>query len=538
MAVDNIKGMSPVNIQDRNGQRKLRAITSRCSNSFIFVSIFSATTFWLILSIPSIFSMDLWIFADRGSFLHLDDLITRGQRVAIDVYYNYGLFPVLVQRIIFSAFGAGYVPILALGLIYAVALGALWAAILTRMTRNTWTVLGSLTIIPFLIWNNPNLPYVCVNLAIFGSLLLILKERYDLALAAAAVGALSVPSLPLAMFLGIACVIVAEWALQGEFKLGSLIARLAPGLGTYVLLAALLAEVFGWRSLMATILPISGSTYYKSQGWGFGGHALLEYLAPSYLNFSGLLRYWLGGDRVPWWTASTIVLTVFGVMATARIIRGRQIDARMVFVAACSAMHVAFFAFAYGPPQQHLLYDPILLAGVIGGIFLLPLRRWRQPLFIGFVALSAFTNLGELRHGLLAWRNVTRSPATAGLMANPEFVKEWTTILDRSKQARLFLLSYSSGPRHYFPTVHSPEPWFLMHGMIFPAQWNTVLKEVRTADIVVIDSKSYEFVERDTDLIPLLGPMCAESETDNFIIFTRNKAVGRCLSKLRHIKWQ
>ncbi len=359
------------------GQRELRHIPPQCSNSFILFLILSTIALWLILSIPSIFSMSLWIFSDRGSFLHLDTLIRRGESAGIVVYYIYGLLPVLVQRVLFLAFGTGYMPVLVAGLIYAAALGALWAAILGRMTRDTCAVLGSLTLIPFLIWNNPNLPYVCVNLSIFGALLLILKGRYDLALAAAAVGALSVPSLPLALFVGIAGVIVAEWALEGEFKLGSLVARLAPGFGTYAVLAALLASVFGWRSMMATILPVSGGAFYMAQGWGFGGNSLLEYLAPSYLNFTGLLRYWLGGDRVPWWVASTVATAVFGVLATGRMIRIRQVEGRMVFIAACSAMHIVFLLFAYGSAQQHLVFDPILLAGVMGGIFWLPLERWR-----------------------------------------------------------------------------------------------------------------------------------------------------------------
>jgi len=530
--------MTEVQVEAQGGEYESRVLAARCSNSYVFLSIFVATALWLAFSIPSIFSMALWVFADRGSFLHLDDLVTKGHRVAIDVYYNYGLLPVLVQRVIFAIFGAGYMPILVAGLIYAAALGALWAAILRRMTRNTYAILGSLTIIPFLIWNNPNLPYVGVNLAIFGALLLILQGRYNLALASAAVGALSVPSLPLAMFLGIACIIVAEWALEGDFKPASLIASLLPGLATYTLVASLLAAVFGWHSLIATILPVSGSAYYEAQGWGFGGHALHEYLAPSYLNFAGLLRYWLGGDRVLWWGASTLAITIFGIMATTRMVRAERIEPCMVFVAACSAMHAVFVIFAYGSPQQHTVYDPILLAGVLGGIFFLQLGRWRKPLFIAFIGLSAFTNLGELRHGLLAWRDVARTPATAGLMANPEFAKEWGAIVDRSKRSQLFLLSYSSGPGHYFPTVHSPQPWFLMHGMIYPSEWKTVLNEVRKADLIAVDWRSYDFVQTDGDLRLLLSGLCVESETENFIIFNRHGNSKQCLPAMRHIKWK
>ncbi len=157
---------------------------------------------------------------------------------------------------------------------------------------------------------------------------------------------------------------------------------------------------------------------------------------------------------------------------------------------------------------------------------------------IAFVALSAFTNLGELRHSLLSWRDVTRSPVTAGLMANREFVKEWSAIVGRSKRSRLFLLSYSSGPQHYFPTVRSPEPWFLVRGTIFPAQWASVLREVRMAQVVAVDSKVYGFVEGDADLRQLLATMCPESETDNFIIFNRNTNGQRCLSNLQHIDWR
>jgi multisubunit Na+/H+ antiporter MnhF subunit len=314
--------------------------------------------------------------------------------------------------------------------------------------------------------------------------------------------------------------------------------RLAPGLGAYVLVAALLAIVFGWSSLTATMLPVSGGALYRSAGWGFGTHALGGYLAPPGLNFVRLLRYWAGGDGVPWWVASTIAITGFGVMAAVRIISHRRVEPRMVFIAACSAMHIVFLIFAYGAPQQHMVFDPILVAGVMGGIFFLPLNRWRNPLLIAFLGLSAFTDLGVLRHALLSWRDdVTRTPATAGLMANRQFSEEWRAILERSKQTRLFLLSYGSGPHHYFPTVRSPEPWIIAPGLNYVSEWDGVLREVQMADVVAVDSRSYDMVRNNAELRFLFSTKCAESETDNFIVFNGNKSAGICLSDVRHLKW-
>ena len=75
----------------------------------LFLGVFTAI---YILSWPVLFSLDLWILKDRGSFLNLDYLIDQHLRLGVDTFYSYGLLPVLIQHGLFVLFGRGYWPLI------------------------------------------------------------------------------------------------------------------------------------------------------------------------------------------------------------------------------------------------------------------------------------------------------------------------------------------------------------------------------------------------------------------------------------------
>ncbi len=176
-----------------------------------FSVILAAFFLVFALSWPIVFSFDLWVLKDRGSFLNLDYLLAKHFRLAVDTYYSYGLLPVLIQHLLFVEFGRGYWPLLGFTVISLVLMAAFWARLLRYMPpRKIWLV-TIVALSPTLILVNPILPYCLVQLSMLFALLFVLEDRLDIALAISAVGCLSVPSLPLVLTALLLLLIVINW---------------------------------------------------------------------------------------------------------------------------------------------------------------------------------------------------------------------------------------------------------------------------------------------------------------------------------------
>lgn len=472
-----------------------------------------------LLSWPVVFSLDLWILKDRGSFLNLDYLLEQHLRLGVDTFYSYGLLPVFLQHWLFFVFGRGYWPLLGCA-IATMILMALFCALLLRYLprENIWwfAVLAMSRIMNTV---SPNLPYSIVQLSILFALIFVLVGRLDVGLAVSTIGCWSVPSLSIVMTIMLAAFIVIEWNFSPSHSFRKLFRALAPGLLTYLGLGVILAIQFGWRSVLFTATPLEGMAFYRQANFG-SAHALMQFLhPPGYPS-----RYYLAYTfltPVFWWVLSTLGLIALAIIALRRIVLRRLLDSRSVAVLLCTAIQLSLAVFAYGSPHQHYIFDPVLTVGVLLGLGVLPkgtMRTMLLTLFLGFGIAGQATLARAALHG---WKEI-KSPETANLYVEKKWASEWKDILDLSKHHSLLLLSYSTGAHHYFPTVNSPDIWTLQQGQLFPADKSRVLQQLDGAEVVVLDMTSpNELIAADTDIQSHLHSLCLTDSTANFQVWQR-----------------
>jgi hypothetical protein len=474
-----------------------------------FLAIFAAS--W-----PIVVSFDLWVLKDRGSFLNLDYLVDQHLRIGVDAYYSYGLLPVLVQRVLFAAFGRGYWPIVGCTVATLLLNAVLWARVAAHLPDRKVGLVAGVALSPILICVNYNLPYAFVDLTIMFALLFVLERRLDLAMAVSALGWLSVPSLPLVLTGLLFVLIVAEWWLGGERSPAVLARRLGPGIGTFVVAVALLGAVFGTRSVLATVLPISGAAHYRSVHYGLG--QLFVFLHPG----GHRLTYYYLSDRAGWWITSTLALFVLSIWAARDIVRERSLDPRKTVILLCGIVQAVFIFVAYGSASAHVIYDPVLALGVLLGLCCLPLKTVEGPLLAAFLGLAVLGDWAQVRQTVSAWRQTQPASETLGLYAAPAWTREWVDVLARSATQRLLLLSYATGAHHYFPTVETADSWFLQPGQMLPADETRLLAKVRRADVIVQDLTSpTAYVDDDADIQKELASRCMTKATASFRIWTR-----------------
>ncbi|MGI8569073.1 MAG: hypothetical protein ACR2KT_08400 [Methylocella sp.] len=485
--------------------------------AFTFAAILASFGILALLSWPILFSLDLWVFKDRGNLLNLDYLLDMGLRPGVDTYYSYGLLPVLIQHYLFAEFGRGYWPMLACTLVYYVVMAGFWTLVLARLPHERIWFFAVIAMIPILLWVNPNFPYCLVVASMSFALLLVLEGRFDLAFAVSAIGAVSVESLPLVLAALLFVLIVIERRLGQDHSLRVLIRRLVPGGLAFLLLAGLLTAVFGWRSMLATALPLQGAKFYKAAHVGFLTTGM-EFLYP----MENRIPHFIFG-RPAWWIASSILLVIFGSFAAVRMIRRRSLDPAEIFVLLCALIHVVFVSFAYGSPTQHVVFDPLLAAGVLVGIAMTVPARLRAALLAVFVGLGVLSHGAQARATWLAWRGSTSSATTAGLYADAAWAAEWSKILNLASRNRLLLLSYGTGVHHYFPSVESPNVWYLQIAQLFPSDKQRVLTQMKGADVLVEDlSGATIVIDSDPAFRRELDSLCLTDVTANFQIWRRH----------------
>ena len=469
-----------------------------------------------VIAWPVVFSFDLWVLKDRGSLLNLDYLLDEGFHPAVDTYYLYGLLPVLIQRVLFKLFGRGYWPMLACTVVYWLATAALWANLSQHLPRARRWWLAILFLAPILIWINPNFPYCLVQLSLLSSILFVLERRADLALACAAVGCWSVPSLPIAMAGLLGLLIAIEWLGQPQPNARDLIRRFAPGAAVYAAIGLLLVAVFGWASVAATAISTRGAEFYKAVHFSLLGSGR-EFLFPP----NAGVKFYLT-TRAGWWIAANLMLICLSLSSLCALIRNRNLDRRHVAILLCASLYYIYVAVAFGPPDQHIIYDPILALGVIMGLAYAPApARMRAGLFGLFVVLSISSIWSSLGYARWLWKTNTRSAVTAGLYADSAWAAQWSRILDLSTRRGLLFLSYGTGVHHYFPGLSSPDVWFLQEGELLPSDTQRVLKQIQQADIVVQDLTGTTQFFEEAGTRAALEPFCVTSSTAFFRVFER-----------------
>lgn len=478
--------------------------------------------------------MDLWVFKDRGSFLHLDQLLSN-YRLGVDTYYSYGLLPVWIQHFLFKIFGSGYGPLLGCTVVTIVLMAVFWASLLKHLPSGKLWILVVVMLCPIVIWVNPNFPYSLVQLSMLFSLLLIPEKQYAWAFSVSMIGCLSVPSLPLVLSGFVGLLIVVSWWTESDRKFGSLVRTLLPGILTYASGALLLSWFFSFASFSASALPFLGMQFYKAVHYGTIT-ALMEFLRPSGQGLKYLLMYY-AATPVLWWVLATLALFYFGLLAAKEILTQKRVSPKNAVVLICAVLQAIFAFHGYGVPGQEIVYSPWLLAAVLVGASQIAEARIRNAFVLLIAVIGLFGSAAQARRTLLDWKTSVRTAETVNLYAHADWAKEWTKILQRSREHKLFLLSYGTGQHHYFPTLESPEVWFVRTGQMFAADRERVLNQTRNAEIVVEDlNGATSAIDYDSDVQRILNGFCLTEITPNFQIWVSNSIAGAgqtCLSNPR-----
>lgn len=473
-----------------------------------------------LISWPVVFSLDLWILKDRGSFLNLDYLLDQHLRLGVDTFYSYGLLPVSIQHWLFVLFGRGYWPLLGCAVATMVLMALFCALFLRYLPRETIWLVALLAMSRLLNPVNPNLPYSLVQLSLLFALLFVLLGRLDIGLAFSAIGCWSVPSLPLVMTAALAALLFIDWLLKPSRSLSSLLRSFAPGVLTYLALGVLLAFEFGWASVFATATPMAGMHFYKQIHYG-SGQALMEFLHPWGFRSFHYVSYILF-TPAGWWVLSTVSITVFGILAARRMAIRRALAPKDMAIVLCALIQAVFVSVAYGAPHQHYLFDPILVVGMLLGLSALSKGIARNAWLTLFLGLGIAGQATLARAVWQGWKEIKSPTATANLYANAGWVAEWRNILELSTRENLLLLSYSTGAHHYFPTVHSPDAWTLQEGQLLPADKARVMEQLDDAGVVVLDLTSpTDLVDMDADFRRHLDSLCLTQSTTYFQVWWR-----------------
>jgi hypothetical protein len=278
---------------------------------------------------------------------------------------------------------------------------------------------------------------------------------------------------------------------------------------------------FGIDSLAGTALPILGAKLYRASHYGLLTTGL-EFLSPP----TATLRYYLA-NRPAWWLTSSIMLLGFGFRSAAIMLRERELKPPHIVVSLCAVLQLIFALVAYGAPPQHVIYDPLLVVGMLVGLSTLPPNRIRQSLLVLFVGLGLLGSAGQARQTWHAWHETHPSTGTLGLYARSDWVNEWSRILRLSKQAKVLFLSYGTGLHHYYPQIQTPDLGFVQLGQVFPSDEKRLLAQIDASDVVVEDlTGPTSYIEENHDIQLRLKAMCVTETTRNFKIWRRGHCPG------------
>ena len=516
-----------------------RDADARSTDLIRFLMLLASMVVMVLASWPTEFSFDLWVFKDRGNFLNFAYLLDRGFRPGVDTYYLYGLLPILLQDLMFDLFGRGAWPIISLHVCHL----ALMSGALTVIVRHTpkpmlWN-LGAIALVPIIIWINPNLSYVLVQVSMLWALAMLLEKRYRLAVVIAAFGCWSVPSMPLVLAALLVLVLFGCWWLEGPRTVKRLIQLGYPGLLAYLGTGAVLTAYFGIDSVLATALPFQGASFYKAVNYGFLS-SLKVFLYPGQTetrpNWSAL-RYFIF-DRATWWVLATVLLTVFGVRGLLTLWRTRQLEPKSLFVMLCAMLQIIFVLVAYGTPPQHIIYDPVLASGALLGLSMLAASRFHNGLITVFFAVTALSHGNQASYTLWLWKTTKPTPESAGFYSAEAFTSAWTEVVTLSKTRPVFLLSYATGVHHYFPTIDTADSWLIQWGQTLPPDRERLLAKLRTAEVVVEDVTGITTIfERDDDIKAELAKLCMFKMNPYFIYWSRtpDPVTGECKSYVKEL---
>lgn len=494
-----------------------------------FIGLTLAVAVRVVFLLPSELDFRNFAFRDVGSFQHVDRLIGLGLHPGVDFGFTYGLLPVLLQHMYFAVFGAGQWPTLGVLVIYLLAMVAFWILFLREFgptLTNFGVFLGLLSMTIYIDPWPPTPAHVLMQLSLAYSLYFLLKQRLSLALLIAALGTLTIPSLPIALTGLVALVIAREWWRGPRRTLRRLATQFGPAAVAYAAAVLVMTVFFGWRSVLPSLVPVGGAKLYRAMNYGILGQGKF-FLHPPGANLSYYL-FTIAGI----WILCSGLLVVFGCVGALRLATAPRKQGHTLFVVVCCVLHLVFVFVAFGNYLSYVYYSFLLAAGILAGVSELRSRRWRIAVGSLVLVLGLLSQVGAFKAGLQLWRSESRSPATGFLYAPNDFQAEWSSVLSFAQNRRVFLIAYGMGVEYYYPQIGTPQSWFLMPGLLLPREDSYVAQQIRTADVVVEEREvTTHFIDDNKEWQAALAVFPVQVSGKYFRIYTKDRTAASELTK-------
>ena len=439
---------------------------------------------WLVAAVsvarygPHLVSLLAVTVDDRGWPLTVDAMVADGWRPSVEFGYFYGLLTVAIDRAWFAL--CGRTPFAAAGLT------VLGCAVLThgllRFARaaqfGTWQRVVFVCAVPFAVMP---LAYPTPLHAIEAALLVhALASQAAGRLAAALVFAtLAVYIKPaLGYFHGLALVLLVLTGRGGAPDSWRERWRtFIPAAVVAVTLAVIFAAWFGIGPLLTTQFPFRAMRNYGDENFGFffgTGRAFWEPVG------NQIRRYLL--NPVGFWLIASGYLIVGAVRRV-----GRLRDPLAASVVTAAVLHVVFVALLFGNEWSWLYYSALLVCGfctTVGTNGEAEQGDWPIPLALAVIAVAGM--LVQSWYSIDFLNRWERSPATAGLYADPGDSAAWQRWRALGTRQRVMVYARTGGAAAVFPELDSPRVWFLLRSTVTPMEVERVHGQLRAADYLIV----------------------------------------------------
>jgi hypothetical protein len=307
--------------------------------------------------LPANFTFDQFAFCDAGGNLTVQYLIAHGLRPAIDFGYHYGLLPPAITKPWFAILGAS--PSAYLGLMVAANLTMAWALarVAAALEFGAFGVVLAALAIGFAVQSSYPAAAQAVEACLLG---LALAEhavgRRDRALALAGAAVFAKPSMGFVYGLLLVLLLARDARRNGRGVRG-MIRAFTPAAVLCIVIAVLLASMFGSRGMRTTVLPLEGFRSYRALNYGFfhgSGRGFWDLTGMPWLIYLvGVAGFWIAASLFLIGSAVAAALILFSTRGRNDSVSAR----RQEFVVVCMLMHVAFVCLFFGSRGSWVYYS-------------------------------------------------------------------------------------------------------------------------------------------------------------------------------------
>ncbi|MBV8359244.1 MAG: hypothetical protein JO189_15115 [Deltaproteobacteria bacterium] len=479
-------------------------LRSALSSPRVFIILLIVEVCFLyLLRWPLLYKFNSFAFWDSGSYLVAHYLLQQGHQPFSYFGWQYGLLPLFIQELGFHLLGATPASFLCLSVPCVMTVAVVMGRIALRESGTAGRILVILSL-PLMLAFLLDMPHSLEPALLSLGLLSQAKGQYGRAMAFATAACFTKPSM--GYFYGL--VLLSFVFLDPRELMVTSGARnsnpgyvwsrgvqtrslpresagprfsdprlsVVPAICTAFGLSLLLSIVFGWKTVLRSLLPLSGARAYRALHLGWSG------VAKELLYFPGVKPGYYIGTPVAFWVTATVYLMVAAAAtwAIARSRAHRTTNREMILT--CAILHLGFIALFYGFPASWTYYAYILVAGIIAT------QTWPPGrMIIGVLCvLAVLANYSEIREALSAWKTMRTNASTAGLFAVSDESAEWNYVISLAKHGNPALFTNFGEAQLLFPWFSAPAGAFIIPGVATNGEIVHERQKLRTAHTVIV----------------------------------------------------